>query len=410
MIKFKHSANNTELEDISNLLREIAPESLRTFQISRRAAGLKICFPSGELPLGLLQMIEGIEHVERDLKVKADTIQNIQKEAPWGLAALSQSFTANGGGIKGSYVYDRTGKGVTVYLVDSGVAVGHPEFSGRASIGYEIFDNGSHGGDCAGHGTEVGSVVIGKHVGVAKEANLVAVSVLDCDGEGTNSDLVFAIEWILKNRQDPCVINMSVGGDRSRTVDAAVREAVAQGIPVVVAAGNSNVDACTQSPSCVESAIVVGATTKSNRKASFSNFGSCVHLFAPGENIVVANARATRGRTSDLGSASGTSLATPFVAGIAALLLEENPNMTPEQVKKRLQQLAMNGAIRGPIYGSPNLLAQAIKPSGDMAPQEPVQDEGMSTTAIVLMIVGIVAVLAILIGTIIYLKRRRRNN
>lgn len=416
LIKLEGDTDNKIIERLSKLLGKCGASHLKHFSIGREATGYKICFTNGQLPLKLIKGIKWIEHMERDAIVR---IQANQQSAPWGLASLSYSYTSAVPKLKGSYLFGSTGKGVTAYLIDSGVTYEHFEFGGRAKIGYDLPINDSYGGDCSGHGTEVASVIAGTNIGVAKEANLVAVSVLDCAGEGTNSDLVFAIDWILKNRKGPCVINMSVGGEKSRMVDAAVRSAVDQGIPVVVAAGNSNTDACTQSPSGEPSAIVVGAVTRSWKRADFSNYGKCVDIFAPGERIVVANPRGPSSKEKHLAYSlsSGTSLAAPFVTGIIALLLEKEPNLSPREIKARLQKMALSGKISGSLYDAPNKLAQAPPPDENtddqvdmLPPGEWPDDSGMSAVAITLMVVGIVLGLIIIITlSIIYIRRRRNR-
>lgn len=418
LVKLTEGVEDELKKDLESLIELSGSKQLAGFQFGAHTEGYKICFPRNEFPSALLSSLNVIEILEQDKKIKAG---GLQKEAPWGLAALSQSYTSTDSKLKGSYVSEGTGKGVTVYLVDSGIATLHPEFSGRASIGYDSGYSEGYGGDCSGHGTEVASVLVGKGIGVAKEADIVSVSVLDCKGEGTNSDLVFAIQWILKNKKSPAVINMSVGGEKSAIVDAAVREAVRQGIPVVVAAGNSNMDACTQSPSGVETAIVVGASTKSKQKASFSNFGKCVHLFAPGRDIVVANSKfASSGKASKefYSLASGTSLSCPFVAGIIALLLEKDASLSPAQIKMNLQKMAMQGELNGSLNGSPNLLAQAPSPDSTIdtsTPDVPTtggwpDQSSMSAEAIVLMSVGIVAAIGLVISVSILVVRRKRAN
>lgn len=416
LIKLETDTGLDITKRLTELLGKFGANTLKHFSIGREATGYKICFPDRQIPLKLLKGIKWIQHMERDAVIR---VQASQQSAPWGLATLSYSYTSTIPKLRGSYLFSSTGKGVTIYLVDSGVAFRHPEFGGRASIGYDMLSNGVQSGDCSGHGTEVASVIVGTNIGVAKEASLVAVSVLDCAGEGTNSDLVFAIDWIIKNRKGPCVINMSVGGERSRIVDAAVRAAVDQGIPVVVAAGNSNTDACTQSPSGESSAIVVGAISRSMKRADFSNYGTCVDIFAPGERIVVANPRGLSASEKSIAYSlsSGTSLATPFVTGIVALLLEKEPNLGPEEIKSRLKALALNGKISGSLFGAPNLLAQAPKPSGEdeantevdmLPPGDWPDDSGMSALAITLMTVGIVLGVVLLITIVLLYLRRRR--
>lgn len=416
MVKITPGMEAELKKDLEALIELSGSKQLAGFKLGEHTEGYKVCFHKNEFPSALLNSLNVVELLEQDKKIKAG---GLQKEAPWGLAALSQSYTSTDSKLKGSYVFEGTGKGVTVFLIDSGIATSHPEFSGRASIGYDSGYSEGHGGDCAGHGTEVASVLVGKGIGVAKEAEIISVSVLDCEGEGTNSDLVFAIQWILEHKRSPAVINMSVGGEKSAIVDAAVREAVRQGIPVVVAAGNSNLDACTQSPSGVETAIIVGASTKTKQKASFSNYGKCVHLFAPGRDIVVANSKfASEGKTSKnfYNLASGTSLSCPFVAGIVALLLEKDASLTPAQIKKNLQSMAVKGELSGSLLGSPNLIAQAPSPGSTIDTSSPdVPETGgwpdqssMSAEAIVLMCVGIVAAIGLAITVTVLVLRRRR--
>lgn len=422
LVRIKNKTVADGLERLTALLKAAGSQETKSFTIGTVANGYKVCFPEGELPMTLLRSIRGIDRVERDQKITRAA--SVQSEAPWGLAALSYSYASKAAGksLKGSYVFEKTGKGVTIYLVDSGIACSHMEFGGRASIGYEADSLQGMQGDCNGHGTEVASVLAGANVGVAKEAQIVAVTVLDCEGEGTNSDLVLAMDWIVKNHKAPAVVNLSVGGPRSKIVDGAIREAIRNGIPVVVAGGNSNVDACTQSPSGVESAIVVGACTKARRIADFSNYGRCIDIFAPGTDIVVANARAanSRSKRDAFHLASGTSLSSPFVAGIAALILEDNPGMPPAELKDRITSLSLHGAVGGNLVGSPSFLAQAPPPTQsagstsdsdvEMLPPGswPDGSDEMSATAIILMAVGIVVVVALALLVILVCIRRHR--
>ena len=195
-------------------------------------------------------------------------------------------------------------------------------------------------------------------MGVAKKANVVVAQVLDCLGDGKNSDLIDAISWIIETHQKPAIINMSLGGDRSPSIEKAVKAAVAAGISVIVAAGNSNVDACTQSPAAVAEAITVAASTQKNTRAKFSNFGPCVDIFAPGVDILAATTQ--QKSRNGWNFASGTSFAAPLVAGVAALLLEKNPLWNPIQLEDELKKLGAVGAInKKTLGGSPNILLQA---------------------------------------------------
>lgn len=189
-------------------------------------------------------------------------------------------------------------------------------------------------------------------------ANIIAVQVLDCLGDGKNSDLLDAISWIIETHQKPTIINMSLGGDRSPSIEKAVKAAIAAGIPVVVAAGNSNIDACTQTPAAVAEAITVAASTSKNTRAKFSNFGPCVDIFAPGVDILTATT-AQRSRNG-WNFASGTSFAAPLVSGVSALLLEKNPSWTPSQLLEALQRMGAYSVLsKNSMNGSPNILIQS---------------------------------------------------
>lgn len=309
--------------------------------------GYSICFEQNVLPLTIMREIPWIEFVERDKKIKAS---QIQEPAPWGLARLSSpDLSAN------SFGFDATGEGVSVYVIDSGLEQ-TKELAGRAELGFSAFPD--QPADCSGHGTEVSSVIAGLNVGVAKQARVIVAQVLDCQGDGTNSDLIDAISWVIATHQKPAVINMSLGGDRSPSVDKAVKAAIDAGIPVIVAAGNSNVDACLQSPAAVAEAITVAASSQVNTRAKFSNYGPCVDIFAPGVNILTA-ATVEKSRNG-WAFVSGTSFSSPFVAGVAALLLEKNPGLTPAQLFEEIKSISAKSVIsESTLRGSPNLLLQA---------------------------------------------------
>jgi len=221
---------------------------------------------------------------------------------------------------------------------------------------YSAFPNSPS--DCSGHGTQVASIIGGTNVGVAKLTSVNVLQVLDCDGNGTNSDLIDALNFVIANHQKPAVINMSLGGARSPSVDQAVRAAVNAGIFVVVAAGNENTDACTQSPAAVAEAITVAAIAQKNTRAKFSNYGPCVDIFAPGVDILAATIPSKSRNGYVFGS--GTSFSAPFVAGVAALLLEKNPKMSPQQVADKIYSISAKSVISSStLLGSPNLLLQA---------------------------------------------------
>ncbi|MEV1146308.1 S8 family serine peptidase [Micromonospora sp. NPDC049799] len=264
-----------------------------------------------------------VAYVEQNRKVsKSDTQLNTPS---WGLDRLDQIFAP----LNNRYTYPNTASNVHAYVLDSGIRVTHQEFGGRASHGYDFIDNDPIADDCDGHGTHVAGTIGGTNYGVAKAVQLVGVRVLDCTGSGSYEGVIAGIEWVTANAVKPAVANMSLGGESSAVVDAAVEASIASGVTYAVAAGNSGQDACLYSPAGAPSAITVGATDEVDFRASFSNFGTCVDVHAPGHHIPSSVA------TSDtaIDKYSGTSMASPHVAGAAALLLSANPAWTPTQVR-----------------------------------------------------------------------------
>ncbi|MEU6075378.1 S8 family peptidase [Micromonospora sp. NPDC047074] len=247
------------------------------------------------------------------------------------------------------------GQGTTVYVLDTGINASHNEFTGRVRQGTDMVDNDSTPQDCHGHGTHVAGTAVGTTYGVAKKAGVVAVRVLNCQGSGTNDDLIAGINWVRANAQKPAVVNYSIGcGSRctSQAMDSAVISLINSGVQFVQAAGNSSDDACYYSPQAVTAAITVGNSTSSDGRNSSSNYGSCLDIFAPGTSIVSAS------HTSNSGSATmtGTSMASPHTAGAAALYLGRNPTATPAQVRAALVDNGTTGKITSPGSGSPNVL------------------------------------------------------
>ena len=281
--------------------------------------------------------------VEEDAEIHLDTTQS---GATWGLDRIDQRNLP----LDGNYTFNVNGTGANAYIIDTGIRTSHSQFGGRASGAFTAVNDGNGTSDCNGHGTHVAGTVGGSTYGVAKNVRLFAVRVLDCTGSGSTAGVISGVDWVTNNHLSPAVANMSLGGGASSTLDQAVNNSIASGVTYAIAAGNSNVSACTQSPARVANAITVGATGQTDARASFSNFGTCVDLFAPGVNITSSWA------TSDTATntISGTSMATPHVAGTAALYLQSNPGATPAQVASALVANATAGVLTGIGTGSPN--------------------------------------------------------
>ncbi|RDL33329.1 Subtilisin-like protein [Venustampulla echinocandica] len=277
-----------------------------------------------------------VAYIEKDGKVQAWDLLT-ESDAPYGLARVSHRTL----GTSTSYVYDSSaGSGVTIYVVDTGIYIEHAEFGGRASFGAN-FISGSPNTDEYGHGTHCAGTAAGTTYGVAKNAKLVAVKVLDKNGSGSFSGVISGIQWVGNNAAPNSVLTMSLGGGQSSAVNSAVASTVRAGVTVVVAAGNSNADASGYSPASEPTAITVGATDSSDTRASFSNWGSLLDIFAPGVNILSSW---IGGRTAT-NTISGTSMATPHIAGLAAYLISLEGLSGPNAVVARLQQLATSGRV-----------------------------------------------------------------
>lgn len=306
-----------------------------------------------ERQAGQLAADPQVASVVQDTRV---TLEHTQQNPPsWGLDRIDQKSLP----LDKSYTWpESAGAGATVYVIDTGIRISHKDFGGRASYGWDFVGNDKSAGDSNGHGTHVAGTVAGKKYGVAKQAEVVAVRVLDNEGAGTTAQVIAGIDWVTKNAQKPAVANLSLGGYRNAQLDAAVRNSIASGVTYTVAAGNDGLPAALYSPANVKQAITVGASDKKDARASFSNFGSALDLFAPGVNITSAS------YASDTAKAtySGTSMATPHAAGTAALYLADHPNASPAQVSKALVGLAASGKVSGRGLGSPNKLLQ-VPPS-----------------------------------------------
>ena len=281
-----------------------------------------------------------VAFVEADRTVSLSTTQT---NATWGLDRIDQRSRP----LSTTYTYFNTGAGVRAYIIDTGIRFSHSQFGGRASSGFDAVDGGS-ADDCHGHGTHVAGTVGGSTYGVAKGVSLIGVRVLNCSGSGTNSGVIAGVNWVTGNHQagQPAVANMSLGGGASSALDTAVRNSIADGVSYAVAAGNGNAlgiaqNACNSSPARVGEAMTISATDSSDRKASWANYGNCVDWFAPGVSITSAwynSNTATR-------TISGTSMATPHTAGVAALYLQSNPSATASSVRTALFNLTTKGIV-----------------------------------------------------------------
>lgn len=275
--------------------------------------------------------------IEQDQIVRASTTQ--RAPLPWGLDRIDQRKRP----LSTSYTYKATGTGVTAYIIDTGLSVGHPQFGGRAAIVWKAAEF-RDGNDCNGHGTHVAGIIGSKTYGVAKNVKLRALRVLGCDGTGAMSNLVSAAQWLRTHAAKPSVANLSVGGPKSTALNTAVTNLSKSGVFVSVAAGNDNVDACSTSPASAGWVMTVGATTSYDNRASWSNWGKCVDINAPGYGIT---STWPGGGSKSL---SGTSMATPYVSGVAALYLTTHHGATFPQVQKWLNDNSTRnvvGRLRG---------------------------------------------------------------
>ena len=327
----------------------VSPKHVYTAAVNGFSASLN----QGQL--NALRHNPNVAYVEEDQEVALSTTQT---GATWGLDRVDQRDLP----LNGTYTYTPTGAGIRAYIIDSGINTGHTAFGGRASIARDVIGDGNQ--DCNGHGTHVAGTVGSTTWGVAKGVTLIGVRVFGCGNTTAISNIIAGIDWTVTNAVKPAVANMSLGGGASTTMDQSVKNLVAAGVVAVVAAGNENQNACNVSPSRVAEAITVGSTTSSDARSSFSNYGSCLDLFAPGSSIVSASYSSTTGSAT----LSGTSMAAPHVAGVAALYLQGNPTATPAAVATAIINSTTAGKVTSAGTGSPNRMLYSLLTTGGTTP------------------------------------------
>ncbi|MEX2498493.1 MAG: S8 family serine peptidase [Wenzhouxiangellaceae bacterium] len=305
-----------------------------------------------------LLLDDRVAYIEENGRVSVS--QTSQPNATWGLDRIDQRDRP----LNGTYVYDTAASNVRAYIIDTGIRASHTQFGGRVLSGFTAINDGNGSNDCNGHGTHVAGTVGASTYGVAKSVRLVPVRVLGCDGSGSNAGVIAGMDWVAANRVLPAVANMSLGGGASTATDDAVANMRNAGVTVVVAAGNENQNACNVSPARAAASFTVGSTTSGDVRSNFSNFGTCVDIFAPGSSITSTWSTSN----SATNTISGTSMASPHVAGAAALFLAENPGASPAQVENFLINNASTGKLSSINTGSPNRLLYSRLGSGGGTP------------------------------------------
>jgi subtilisin family serine protease len=301
--------------------------------------GFTATLPAGAVAILLAD--PDVAFIEQDGVMSVSTTQS---GATWGIDRIDQRARP----LSGTYTYTSTGSGATAYIIDTGIQTSHPQFGGRAAVAYDAI--GGNGQDCNGHGTHVAGTVGSATYGVAKGVSLRAVRVLDCNGSGTNSGVIAGMNWVATNHVARSVANMSLGGGFSQATNDAATNLSAKGVFLAVAAGNSNADACNSSPSSAAGTVTVAATTSTDARATYSNYGGCVDLYAPGSSIT------STWINSGTNTISGTSMATPHVAGVAALYKATYGDAAWTTIRDWLSTNSTANVVTGNVSGTPNKL------------------------------------------------------
>lgn len=333
VVVLKDGANPTSVAAVAG----IRPNHVYTAALNGFSATLN----QGQLTA--LRHNPNVDYIEPDQEFTADATVTAQS---WGLDRIDQRNRP----LSGTYSYTTTASAVYAYVIDTGIYTAHADFGGRASNVYDAF--GGNGQDCNGHGTHVAGTIGGSNYGIARAVRLRGLRVLNCSGSGSTSGIIAAIDWVRVNRTNPAVANLSLGGGFSSSLNAAVNNLHNSGVFVAVAAGNSSANACNYSPASASSVYTTAASTSSDARASYSNYGSCVDGYAPGSSITSA----WIGGTTATRSISGTSMASPHIAGVAALYKATFGNAASSTIVSWINTNATTGVITGNVTGTPNRL------------------------------------------------------